>query len=666
MAAKRKKRNPVTAEDFYRISEATDPQVHPDGNRIAYVHVTPQQEGKSYIRSIWIVDRRKGKPRRFTAGGKDGDYHPRWSPDGGQLAFISHRNGKPQIFLIPVDGGEARQFTSMPNGVSSPVWSLDGKWIAFVSRTRESERREEDRAERKRFIDERMTKRMEEDREYDEQQRIDPRIYTRTLFKLGTAFKDDRNSHIYIQKTGGGRPRRITDGPYDYFSPAWHPGGRYLVSSTKQHGDIDIEIRTDLVRLSLNKEAPVFLTDDPNANFGAQFSPDGKWIYFLSFQAEDLPRQRMLINRIPFEGGAVEPVTGELDYDPGEFQLNSDGSRIYFTISREGRDQIWRISAGGGKAESAVCGDYMSGPFHVSGRTLAYRLESPDIPGDIFCSDTEDLKPKRLTSINRRFLSGKALSAPKTVWLTRPDGLKIQGWIMLPCGYRKGKTFPWVIQVHGGPHIMWGYSWWHEFQSLCGKGYGVYFSNPRGSDGYGGDFKKAIRRNWGQEDSEDILAGADLVVKRGLADPERLYLTGGSFGGFMTAWIVTRDHRFRAAAAQRGVYNFISMYGVSDANTLIEWEFQTFPWKEPELLWKYSPLKYVENIRTPLMILHSEQDYRVGISQAEELYVALRRLGKEAELVRYPREGHELSRSGEPRHRVDRINRIIGWFDRHP
>jgi dipeptidyl aminopeptidase/acylaminoacyl peptidase len=293
-------------------------------------------------------------------------------------------------------------------------------------------------------------------------------------------------------------------------------------------------------------------------------------------------------------------------------------------------------------------------------------LESPSIPGDIHCAALNGSNLKRLTKFNERFLSKRALSMPEEVWLDRPDGLKVQGWIMLPHGYKKGKTYPWVVEVHGGPHIMWGFSFWHEFQSMCGKGYGVYFSNPRGSDGYGGDFKKAIHLSWGKDDSLDILAGADLVVERGLADPKKLYLTGGSFGGFMTAWLVTHDNRFKAAVAQRGVYNFISMYGASDANTLVEWEFDTLPWENTQLLWDHSPLKYVQNVTTPVMIIHAEQDYRVGISQAEEFYVALRRLGKEAEIVRYPREGHELSRSGEPKHRVDRINRIIEWFDRHP
>ena len=356
----------------------------------------------------------------------------------------------------------------------------------------------------------------------------------------------------------------------------------------------------------------------------------------------------------------------DFDFEIQEYHLNHDSGRIFFVSPQKGREWIFSIGLDGGEPEVVVAGDRMAGPFTVSGQMLAYRVESPDIPSDIYACRLDGSHEKRLTHINRAFLKKHSLSIPREVWLDRPDGFKVQGWIMLPDGYRKGRRYPWVVQVHGGPHIMWGFSWWHEFQSMCGKGYGVYFSNPRGSDGYGSQFKGAIRKDWGGEDFKDILAGAEHVVGVGLADKKKLYLTGGSFGGFMTAWIVGHDDRFRAAVAQRGVYDFISMYGVSDAMTLIEWEFETLPWDDPMILWEHSPLKYVNNVKTPLMIIHSEQDYRVGIAQAEELYVALRRLGKDAEFVRYPREGHELSRSGEPRHRVDRINRIIGWFQRHP
>ncbi len=658
---------PVTSEDFYAIHHVEQPRLHPGGKRIAYVHSSPEEEGRSYINSIWVTHSLTGKPRQFTTGGKGGDHTPRWSPDGKKLAFISSRSGKPQVYIIPLNGGEAIPLTSMKNGAGAPVWSPDSKTMAFVSSTREDEREQEDKpARRKGFISERDQKRMDEDESYREEMRDDPRVYDKTIVKQGTSFVDGRHSHIYIQKIRGGKPKRLTEGEFDFSLPEWTPDGKFILTSTKQKGNTDIVVQADLVRIDVDSGKTEFLTDDKNGNYNPVLSPDGKWIYYVSFQAEELYKQRMLLKRIPATGGKSETVIPGYDLDIMSFQLSSDGKWIYFGVGREGREIICRVSVGGGQPEDIICEDGFAGSFHLVDDTIVYRFESPAIPSDIFWKRISDDTVRRVTRINDKFLKSRALSLPVEIWLDRPDGTRVQGWFMKPHGYRKGKRYPWVVQVHGGPHIMWGFSWAHEYQAMCARGYGVYFSNPRGSEGYGSEFKGAIHMKWGEEDSQDILAGADEMIQRKLADPKRLYLTGGSFGGFMTAWIIGHDNRFKAAAAQRGVYNFISMYGASDALTLIEWEFETLPWKNTDFLWDRSPLKYVENITTPLMIIHSENDFRVGISQAEELFVALKRLEKDARLVRYPREGHELSRSGEPRHRVDRINKIVDWFELHP
>jgi len=428
---------------------------------------------------------------------------------------------------------------------------------------------------------------------------------------------------------------------------------------------VDIDVRCDLFKIPVGGGEPTTLTSDSDGDFFPTPSQDGKWVYYLSFQSFDLYQQRLHLKRIPAGGGIPEHIMPDYDYDVLEFQVDETGEWIYFRICREGREVICRVHGDGGTPEDLICRDGFAGPFHFSKNLLAYRLETPEIPSDIFWMDLSSRKDGCLTEVNKKFLKNRTLSLPKEVWLDRPDGTRVQGWYMLPHDYKKGKKHPWVVQVHGGPHIMWGFSWFHEVQSMCARGYGVYFSNPRGSEGYGSEFKGAIRLSWGEEDSRDILAGSDEMVRLGLADPKKLYLTGGSFGGFMTAWLLGHDNRFKAAASQRGVYNFVSMYGASDALTLIEWEFETLPWENMERLWDRSPLKYVKNIETPLLIIHSENDFRVGISQAEELHVALHRLKKESAIVRYPREGHELSRSGEPRHRVDRINRIIEWFETH-
>jgi dipeptidyl aminopeptidase/acylaminoacyl peptidase len=265
-------------------------------------------------------------------------------------------------------------------------------------------------------------------------------------------------------------------------------------------------------------------------------------------------------------------------------------------------------------------------------------------------------------------LDGKLVMPVEGIWYPAPDGVEIQGWLIKPPNFDPDKTYPLVVEIHGGPHAMWGpstKSMWHEWQALAARGYVVFYCNPRGSHGYGYAFADAIHGHWGDADMPDILAGVDYVTSLGFIDSARMAVTGGSYGGFMTSWIIGHDQRFAAAVSQRGVYHLSAFFGYTDVPELIEGEFDGRPWESYEQLWQHSPLAYVEQIRTPLMIIHSEQDFRVPIPEAENLFLALRWLKREVEFVRYPREGHELSRSGEPRHRVDRLNRIIDWFDKN-
>lgn len=687
MSKPKRTRPPVSSEDFYSQTFAEDPQLHPKENLATYIKMTPEYKGKKYTRQLHLIDLATGTDRAMTTGGGGSDYMPRWAPDGKNLAFISARGGKPQVHLLPEKWGEPMPVTSVANGVGMYEWSPDSKNILIMSRTRQEERDLEDNPpKKKQKPDPRQAKLDGDEKKYQEEIRVDPRVYFRTVVKQGTAFRDDRNSHIYIQPVDGGAARRLTNGDNDYGPFSWSPDGEWVFASTSARAtDADVQIKSDIVKINVESGEMAYLTDGDDGDFCPKLSKDGQWIYYMSFQNTRRYQQRMRLMRVPVAGGAVEDMLGDdFDLDPSVFQFDDAGEYLYFAISYKGRDSIARLPVNGGEMEYVVRDNGMVTGFNLQGTRIIYSWESPELPGEILIKSLnprvkagvgatvspDDLplvsgKVKQLTSLNKAFLKKRSLSLPQEVWIDRPDGTRIQGWYMLPHGYEEGKKYPFVVQVHGGPHVMWGWSWWHEFQSMCAKGYGVYFSNPRGSHGYGHAFKGAIHKEWGEKDSLDILAGADLMVEMGVADADRLYLTGGSFGGFMTGWLVTHDHRFKAAVAQRGVYNFISMYGASDALTLVEWEFDTLPWKNTELLWDRSPLKYVENVTTPTMVLHSELDFRVGISQAEEFYTALKRCGKEACFVRYPREGHELSRSGEPLHRVDRINKIIGWFDEH-
>ena len=329
-----------------------------------------------------------------------------------------------------------------------------------------------------------------------------------------------------------------------------------------------------------------------------------------------------------------------------------------------GHHYIWD-SAGCNPLPSGCDRDPSSFRDDYTVRGLAYVVSAPDIPADLYVAGPEGEDERRCTEINAAFLSERWLSTPQEVRYTRPDGTQIQGWVMHPPGFSPQAQYPLAVEIHGGPHAMWGNTFWHEFQVIAGRGYVVFFCNPRGSDGYGQAFRDASHARWGEADAGDILAGVTGLVKQGIIDEDRMAITGGSYGGYMTAWIIGHDKRFAAAVSQRGVYELVGFYGVTDIPLFIEAEFDAAPWEDVETLWRYSPLAYAEQIETPLLILHSDLDYRVPVSSGEQLFAALKRLKREVAFVRYPREGHELSRSGEPVHRVDRIQRIVDWFDRH-
>jgi dipeptidyl aminopeptidase/acylaminoacyl peptidase len=289
-------------------------------------------------------------------------------------------------------------------------------------------------------------------------------------------------------------------------------------------------------------------------------------------------------------------------------------------------------------------------------------------PSDLFISELDGSQEQRLTEVNAEWLADKTLGEVEELWFESADGTRIQGWIIKPPDFDPALQYPLILSVHGGPHVMWSRhepTMWHEWQMQAGCGYIVFACNPRGSDGYGRNFRASLLNCWGEADLPDLLAGVEQVVSKGYVDPERLVITGGSYGGFMTAWAIGHDDRFKAAVAQRGVYDLISFYSTSDIPQLTEWEFSSAPWEAADLLWKYSPLAHVPNIHTPLLLIHSENDYRAPIPSAEGIFVALRRLRREVQMIRYPRDGHELSRSGEPKHRVDRLERVVGWFDRY-
>lgn len=666
-----------TVEDLYELGWLEDPRLSPDGSMAAAVWVTVDRVNNGYRRQIVLVPTAGGPLRRFTRGKQD--RQPRWSPDSKWLAFVSNRDDeRGQIYVIPVDGGEARQVTSMPNGASDPAWSPDGRWLAFLSPVNAEEQAREDSGTLPPPpADAWEARRAREQRQHDEELRNDPRVVTKLPYRSGTTYFDDRRRHIYVIEIGDedtpATPRRLTSGDLHYSAPVWMPTGDALLSTATRDPEADsLFAYYDVMRIPLDGSLPQALTSPGFSYFDPQPSPDGSQIAFLRLNEERLLGEGRRVAIIPAEGGEPHDLTAHTDLNVEQFHWQPDGQGVLFSAGWHGDAHIYQIGLPGTptyrNGMTLVGGPRIVSEFDV-GRdgSIAFVAGSPDNPCDLYFRSA-DGHERRLTAINDRLLSQRIIVPIEELVYLAPDGSEVQGWVLHPPDFDPANRYPLAVYIHGGPHVMWGpgfRSMWHEWQTAAARGYVVFFCNPRGSEGYGELWRDAIRGNWGEADAPDILAGIDTLVARGYIDPDRIAVTGGSYGGYMTAWLIGHDDRFACAVAARGVYNLLTQHSTSDAHELIEIEFGGYPWELYEELWDHSPLAHAHKITTPLLLLHSELDYRVPISEAEQLFAILRRQKKVVELVRYPREGHELTRSGEPRHRADHMRRTLEWFDRY-
>lgn len=686
---------PITPDDLFKLNIVSDPQPSPDGTMIAYVVTRLDKDADTYKAAIWLApaDPTTGSPRQLTSG-LARDTTPRWSPDGKRIAFVSNRPGeapkkaddekgdkdkkangdekpKNQIWVINVEGGEATQLTRQPNGASSPTWSPDGQTIAFLSVTsaeEDAKAQGHDEPAKRTVADERLVT----DIEY----RFDGRGYL------------DKRSHVFTVPASGGEAKQLTFGPYDDGSIAWAPDGSRIAFISARTPDAQL-VRRSLVYVvpvgggeirCLTGEQVDFAFDLP------AFSPDGSQIAVIGTndpRAGGAKNDNLWI--IPAGGGAPVNRTAHWDRSFGDAGMSdvfvgsdvrptwtSDGQAVLMLASDSGATHVYRVDL---SADQADVTPVTSGPRRITSfaplggdpNRLVVTSGEPHKPFELFIAANGNLTP--LTHHNDAFLEEVRLSPAEEIWFQSAAGdRQIQGWILTPPGFKAGSgvKHPAIIQIHGGPHAMYGWAMFHEMQLMAARGYVVMFTNPRGSAGYGEEFTTCTRGAWGETDMPDILGALDALIARGDVDPARVGVTGGSYGGYLTNWVIGHTDRFKAAVTQRCVSNFYSFYGTSDIGwTFGEFEFGGTPWADAEKLLKYSPISYVDNIHTPLLIIHNEKDLRCPIEQAEQLFTFLKRLGREVEFVRIPDEDHNLSRTGTPSRRLARLHHLVGWFDRY-
>ncbi len=665
-----------TVEDLYDLGWLEDAQISPDGQRIAVVQVRVDRRANSYQRSIILIPVDGGSMRRFTVSNGQ-DRQPRWSPDGQRLAFVSTR-GHPQgqIYLIRMDGGEAQCLTALANGASDPVWSPDGRMLACLSSVNAEERsREESQEQTPPPADAWAARRAEEEREHTEAQRFDPRVITKLPYRSGTSYFDDRHRHIYLVDVPDGdvespaTVRRITHGDLHHSAPTWMPDGLSLLTTASRDPDADsIFAYEDVLRIHVDGAPAERLTTAGYTYSTPQPAPDGSQIAFRRIREDRLLADGAHVAVMPAAGGPIQEVTSYLDRNIEQFAWHPDSQSLYLLSGWQGAAQISSSSLSANSTTTVVGGARIISEFSVArDGSIAWIAGSADDPCNLFVR-LPDGSERQLTQINQRLLDQRIITPFEELRYTASDGVEVQGWVLYPPGFDATKPAPLVVHIHGGPHVMWGpgyRSMWHEWQTIAASGYICFFCNPRGSEGYGTPWREAIAGNWGYADQGDIHAGIDTLIARGHGDPQRIAVTGGSYGGYMTAWLISQSDRFCCAVAARGVYNLLTEHSTSDAHELIEQEFHSYPWENASQLWAHSPLAHAHQINTPLLLLHSEQDYRVPISEAEQLFAILRRQKKTVELVRYPREGHELTRAGEPHHRADHMRRTLDWFHRY-
>jgi dipeptidyl aminopeptidase/acylaminoacyl peptidase len=644
---------PIEPRDLYRLRLISDTQIAPDGGRVAFVLKQMNEEKNEYISNVYVVDR-EGTVRQFTSGDKDSA--PRWSPDGKWLAFLSGRKDRAQIYLLSTGGGESLPLTERKFGAGAPSWSPDGKYIGFIGAVPVDPEDEKDDPSDK-----------------DPKKKAKTKILERSGYKMdGAGFIGDRRRHLFVVDVAKRSIEQLTEGDFNDNGLAWSPDSRHIAFSSNRSECWDVSTSSDIYVIPREGGQARRLTSD--GAFGAPtFSPDGSRIGFIGGTEHQTYFEPQRLWSMARDGSDLRDEQGSWDGEVGHdvisdvvlpddglgFTWRDDG--LYFLGTERGEANVYRASGGGVTLVTSGKHSIVDWSMAEDGTIACGRADSTQL-AEVYLWLAGEFT--QLTRENEAFLDEVRVIKPERISYAGANGEKSEGWLLAPPGHESG-THPLIVYLHGGPMAAYGESLFFEYQFLANQGYGVWYPNIHGSSTYGRDYQLSIRADWGNLDYQDVLASTGVVSSRDWVDAERLGIIGGSYGGYMTSWVMGHTDLFKAGVTERVLCNIVNFFGTMDFG--FAWNRQTgaYPEEDIEKIWDMSPIKYVANVKGPLMVIHSEGDQRTPIEQGEQMFNALRRLGKKTKFIMFPEESHGLSRIGTPSRRVERMGYILDWFNEH-
>ena len=654
LAALAQTKRPMTFDDLMAIKRIGDAQISPDGSRVVYVVTDVDKNLNRGKRSVWAVPSSGGASQQLITSDKN-DYSPRWSADGKWIAFLSTREGAPQIFVAGADGSNPRKVTSVPEGVGEFIWSPDGKTFAFTTDVYPECGNLNCVAKRG---------------EAEEKSKVKAVIADRLLYRHWNSFKRGKRSHLFVVPSEGGEPKDLTPGDYDV--PPFSLGDPTAFDFAPDSSEIIFARNTDKVEATSTNndlfivsvsggEARRITGNNPGSDTTPRYSPDGKYIAYRSQSRNGYEADRFRLMLYDRKAGTSKELSTGFDRWAGELVWAPDGQSIFIVAEDRGRELIGVASVNGGV--KPLIADTASNGISLSndGKTLAFTRSSLAAPAEVFAANTNGSGARQLTQVNASLLAQLDLNKAEDFEFDGALKSKIHGFIVKPPQFDKSKKYPMVLLIHGGPQGAWFDSWGYRWnpQMWAARGYVAVLINPHGSTGYGQAFTEQISGDWGGAVYEDLMKGVDHVIKLGYVDPNRMGAAGGSYGGYMVNWILGHNDRFKALVSHAGVYNLTSMYATEEL-WFTDWEFKGTPWDNPELYTKWSPHLSAKNFKTPTLVVHGELDYRVPVGEGLQLFSTLQRKGVPSKLLYYPDEGHWILK---PQNSELWFKTVLDWFD---